>query len=132
MTYLATLPYFAAYLAIAVGLLLVFLFLYSRITPHAEFELIRDGNSATAIALAGALLGFVVPLASNIAHSQNIPDMLVWGVVAMAVQIAIVLVIKIAAPHLYQRVDDGQVATAVLLATISLCVGILNAACITT
>ena len=132
MTYLATLPYFAAYLAIAVGLLLVFLFLYMRITPHPEFELIRAGNNATAIALSGALVGFVIPLASTIAHSQNIPDMLVWGVVAMVVQIAIVLVIKIAAPQLYQRVDDGQAATAVLLAAISLCVGILNAACMTT
>jgi putative membrane protein len=131
MTYLATLPYFAAYLAISVGLLLVFLFIYMRITPHPEFELIRAGNNATAIALAGALLGFVLPLANNIAHSQNIPDMLVWGVVAMVVQIAIVVVIKIAAPQLYQRVDDGKTATAVLLATISVCIGILNAACMT-
>jgi putative membrane protein len=131
MIYISTLPYFVAYLAIAVGLLLVFLFLYMRITPHPEFELIRAGNNATAITLAGALLGFVIPLASNIAHSQNIPDMLVWGVVAMAVQIAIVVVVKLTAPQLYQRVDDGQTATAVLLAAISVCVGILNAACMT-
>jgi putative membrane protein len=47
------------------------------------------------------------------------------------VQIAIVVVIKIAAPQLYQRVDDGKTATAVLLATISVCIGILNAACMT-
>src|SRR5215470_347540 len=129
MIYLSTLPYFAAYLAIAVALLLVFLFLYMRITPHPEFELIARGNNATAIALAGALLGFVIPLASSIIQSRNIPDMLVWGVVAMVVQIAIVLVIKPMAPQLYARVDDGQTATAALLATISLAIGILNAAC---
>lgn len=131
MTYLSTLPYFAAYLAIAVGLLLAFLFLYMRITPHPEFELIRGGNSATALALGGALLGFVIPLASSIVQSRNIPDMLVWGVVAMIVQIAIVAVIRVVAPQLYERVDDGQMATAVLLASISLAIGILNAACMT-
>jgi putative membrane protein len=131
MTYLATLPYFAAYLAIAVGLLLAFLFVYMRITPEPEFAMIRGGNIATAITLAGALLGFVIPLASTIAHSQNIPDMLVWGVVAMVVQIAVFVVIKLAAPQLYSRVDDGQPATAVLVAAISLSIGILNAACMT-
>ncbi len=131
MTYLSTLPYFAAYLAIAVGLLLAFLFLYMRITPHPEFELIRGGNSATALALGGALLGFVIPLASSIVQSRNIPDMLVWGVVAMIVQIAIVAVIRVVAPQLYERVDDGQMATAVLLASISLSIGVLNAACMT-
>jgi len=131
MIYLSTVPYFAAYLVLAVGLLLAFLFLYMRITPHREFDLIREGNSATALALGGALLGFVIPLASSIMQSRNIPDMLVWGVVAMIVQVAMVLVIKVAAPQLYERVDDGQVATAILLAAISVCIGILNAACMT-
>lgn len=131
MTYLSTLPYFFAYLGVSVGLLVVFLVIYMRITPHPEFELIRAGNNATAIALAGALLGFVIPLASSIVQSRNIPDMLVWGIVAMVVQIATFVVIKLVRPELYRRVDDGQTASAVLLAAISLCVGILNAACMT-
>jgi putative membrane protein len=124
-------PYFAAYLALAIALLLAFLWVYMRITPHPEFALIAKGNNATAIALSGALLGFVIPLAGTIAHSQNIVDMLVWGVVAMVVQVAIVVAVRIAAPQLYERVDAGESATAVMLAAVSLCVGILNAACMT-
>lgn len=131
MTYLSTVPYFAAYLALAIALLLAFLWAYMRITPHPEFALIAKGNNATAIALSGALLGFVIPLAGTIAHSQNIVDMLVWGVVAMVVQVAIVVAVRIAAPQLYERVDAGETATAVMLAAVSLCVGILNAACMT-
>src|SRR5262249_21168084 len=126
MIYLSTPPYFAASLARPLALLLVFIFLYMRITPHPEFELIAKGNNATAIALAGALLGFVIPLASSIIQSRNIPDMLVWGVVAMVVQIAIVLVIKAMAPQLYARGDDGQTPTAVLPPSRSLCISILK------
>jgi putative membrane protein len=132
LAYLATLPYFAAYLALAIALLLVFLQIYAWITPHRELELIRAGNDAAAIALAGALFGFVVPLASTIAHSLNIPDMLLWGMVAMAVQIATFVVVKLVRPEICAKVAQGETASAVLLAAISLGVGILNAACMTT
>jgi putative membrane protein len=132
MTYLVTLPNFAAYLALAIALLVVFAIVYVRVTPYRELTLIRAGNNAAAITLGGAMLGFVIPLASTIAHSQNIPDMLVWGVVAMAVQIATVGAITLTQRDLYGRVERGETASAALIAAISLCVGILNAACMTT
>ena len=73
-------PHFLAYFAAAVGFAVAFLALYVLITPHKEFALIREGNSAAAVQLTGTFLGFAVPMAVVIGHSVNIPDMLLWGV----------------------------------------------------
>ena len=44
---------------------------------------------AAAIALGLSLLGFVPPLVSAIAHSANMLDCLIWGVIALIVQIIV-------------------------------------------
>ena len=54
---ISSLPAFAGYFATAVGLLAVFLVLYVFVTPYNELALIREGNVAAAISLAGALVG---------------------------------------------------------------------------
>ena len=85
----ATLPHFLAYFGSAVALAAGFLVLYSLCTPHKEFALIRAGNSAAAVQLTGTFLGFAVPVAMVIGHSVNIPDMLLWGVVAGVVAVPV-------------------------------------------
>lgn len=89
MNLLQTLPNFLAYFASAIGLFGLFTSLYIRLTPYAEIQLIRQGNISAAVALVGTLLGFALPLASAIAHSVSIIDMLIWGVIAMLVQVLV-------------------------------------------
>ena len=43
-----TLPHFLAYFAAAIALAVAFLLLYVVVTPHREFTLIREGNTAGA------------------------------------------------------------------------------------
>jgi hypothetical protein len=71
---LSTFPSFLAYFVLGGGLTALFVLLYANLTPQRDIALIRGGNSAAAIALVGGLLGFVVPLASVIAHSAGIID----------------------------------------------------------
>ena len=126
---LATFPSFLAYFVLGGALTALFVVLYANLTPQRDIALIRDGNSAAAIALVGGLLGFVVPLASVIAHSAGIIDLVVWGIVALVVQLTGFLVARLVLPHLPQAIADGNIADAVLLAGISLSLGILVAAC---
>ena len=84
---LSTFPNFIIYFITAVILTAVFVVLYANLTPHREIRLIREGNSAAAIALIGGLLGFVIPLASVISHSAVLADVVIWGIVALVVQI---------------------------------------------
>src|SRR6201997_1424259 len=86
---LAGLPAFLLYFCTAIIAVVAFLFVYTRVTPHDEFQLIRDNDPAAAIALGLSLLGFVLPVVSAIAHAANIVDCLIWSAIALVVQIAV-------------------------------------------
>jgi len=105
-----------------------YLLIYTRITPHNEFQLIRDNDPAAAVALGLSLLGFVLPVVSAIAHSANVLDCLVWSLVALIVQIVVYYLVKIPVPNLSQRIAEGQMAPAIWLGLSSLAAGALNAA----
>jgi hypothetical protein len=57
---LAGLPAFLVYFCTALVAVVAYLFIYTRVTPHDEFQLIRDNDPAAAIALGLSLLGFVL------------------------------------------------------------------------
>src|SRR6516165_2888060 len=59
---LAGLPAFLVYFCTAIVAVVAYLFVYTRITPHNEFQLIRDNDPAAAIALGLSLLGFTLPV----------------------------------------------------------------------
>ena len=126
---LSTFPNFVVYFALGGVLTAIFVVLYANLTPQRDIALIRGGNSAAALALVGALLGFELPLASVIAHSAAILDLVVWGIVALVVQLAGFLVVRLVLPHLPQAIEDGNIADAVFLAGVSGSLGILTAAC---
>lgn len=74
---LAGLPAFLVYFCTGLIAVVAYLLVYTRITPHNEFALIRDNDPAAAIALGLNLLGFVLPVVSAIAHSANVIDCLI-------------------------------------------------------
>ena len=127
---LSGLPLFAAYFAVAAALLAACVAIYVRITPYPEFRLIRDGNAAAAASVAGALLGFAMPLASAVVHSVSLLDMAMWAAVALAVQLAVYAVAHRLLPHLPAAVAEGQVASGVFLGALSVSIGLINAACL--
>ena len=47
---LAGLPAFLVYFCTAIVAVVAYLFIYTRVTPHDEFQLIRDNDPAAAIA----------------------------------------------------------------------------------
>ena len=122
---------FIFYLLPALVLLGLFVFIYVHITPYREIRLIREGNVAAALSLSGAILGFVIPLASAIAHSVGIVDMALWGAIALIVQLAAFMVARLAIPAIATDIPAGRIAQGLFLGVLSLAVGIINAACMT-
>jgi len=131
MPSLATVPDFLAYFALAIVFTAVFVFVYLWITPHREIALIRDNKPAAAISFGGAFLGFVLPLSSAIAHSVSLPDCAIWGAIALVVQLLVFFATKLVLPDLLQRIARDERAPAILVAVLSIGVGILDAACMT-
>jgi putative membrane protein len=128
ITSLNGLPAFAAYFALAAVLLLLFVRLYTWVTPHDEFGLIRANNAAAAIAFSGAILGFAWPLASAITHSMSLLDCAIWGAIALLVQILTFVLSSSALKQLPQRITQGELAAGIFSAACSVSVGMLNAA----
>jgi putative membrane protein len=120
---------FLVYLGVSLAYLAVFVAIYIRITPYRELQLIREGNMAASFSLSGAILGFIVPLSSAIQHSVNLVDMAVWGVVAMVVQILAFVVVKLCIPSITRDIPENKGSAGFFLGSLSLGVGLLNAAC---
>jgi putative membrane protein len=120
---------FLVYLAVALVLLAVFVAIYIRVTPYREIALIREGNMAASFSLSGSLLGFIVPLAAAVQHSVSLVDMAIWGLIAMIVQIAAFVVVKVLIPSITEDIPANKGAAGFFLGSLSLGVGLLNAAC---
>ncbi|MCB1628036.1 MAG: DUF350 domain-containing protein [Xanthomonadales bacterium] len=110
---------FFSYFAAACVLLALFVLLYVHITPYREFALIRSGNLSACLALLGAVAGF------------SLPDMLLWALLAMAAQALVYLLIDRILPDIPRGIGEGVPAHGALLGGLSVCVGLINAACIT-
>ncbi|PUA29198.1 MAG: hypothetical protein B0W54_00910 [Cellvibrio sp. 79] len=123
------LPPFLAYFAVAIVLVLVFIGLYTWITPHSEMDLIRANNPAAALAFGGALIGFALPLSSAITHSLSLLDCAIWGAVALVVQVLTFTVLRFSIKQLPERIHNGEIATGILSAATAVAVGLINAAC---
>lgn len=120
---------FLIYFAVCIMLLCLFNAIYVRITPYREIALIRSGNTAAALSLSGAMLGFVLPLASAVVHGVSLVDTVLWGVLALLVQLLAYAAVRLMIPSIAQDIPDGKVAQGLFLGALSLGVGILNAAC---
>ncbi|MEO8506700.1 MAG: DUF350 domain-containing protein [Betaproteobacteria bacterium] len=129
---LAGLPAFLLYFALSLALLVVFVTVYLAVTPYHELGLIRDGNTAAAISLAGAVIGFVLPLSRAVTQSVSALDLVTWGGIALVVQVVVFFLVGHLVPKFAEAVRNGRVAGATLLAALSVGVGMLNAAAMTT
>lgn len=131
MAILSTLPNFLLYFVASAVLSLLFLGIYTRLTPYNEFELIKQGVLAPAISLSGAMLGFVIALASVIKNSLDFVDMAVWGLIAMVVQLLAFGIVRVLFKTLTDGIVNNNIAKAVFLAMMSVVFGLLNSACMT-
>ena len=133
MTFQAGAISFLVAFATAGAFTVAFKLIYQWITPYHERTLIRQGNQAAAVTLGGALIGYVLPLASALSHTISLVEFVAWAALAGVIQIAtFVIVSRLAFRNLASRVEAGDMAAALYLAAVSICVGLLNAACMTT
>ncbi|MBD1554616.1 DUF350 domain-containing protein [Pseudomonas typographi] len=122
---------FIIYIVVAVLLFALFQFAYTRLTPHKEFDLIRENNSAAAVALAGSLVGFALPASNIIAYSVSVLDFVVWVVIAAVVQLLAFAGTSLVLKGLSARIARGEMAAAIYSAAVAVSVGLLNSACMT-
>jgi putative membrane protein len=118
---------------VAAGLFtVIFKIVYQWVTPYNEAKLIREGNVAAALALGGALVGYVLPLASALSNTVTLLEFCAWAALAGVLQIAAFTLVRVVVmKDVTARIEKGEIAAGVYLMSISLVVGVLNAACMT-
>lgn len=128
MDYFQGLHAFVRYFGMGLGFVALFLLGFLHFTPHRELQLIRQGNLAASTALAGALVGFCLPLSAAISHSVSLLDLAAWGLVALVAQFAAHLLARLLLPGFSGRIERGEQSAAVISASLHLGIGLLNAA----
>ena len=131
VTFLANLSEFLLYFVVASALALLFAFIYTRATRHDELALIKKNSTAAAVAFSGSMIGFALPLASTMINSLNVVELVLWGMVALVVQVLVYLLIRLPMPRISERIEADEVAAGIWLGTCSIVAGILNAASMT-
>jgi len=122
------LPMLIVQVVACAGLLAIGVAIYVRLTPFRERELVAGGNAAAGTVLAGAILALAIPLAAMLATSGTLLDVLVWGAVALVLQLLTLGVVALAMRNLRGMIEGGNVAAAITLAGAQIAVALLNAA----
>ena len=123
-----SLPVMLANFGLVLGLLIIGILIYMAVTPFRERELMRDGNIAAATVLGGALVALAIPLSALLATTGGLLDILVWGIVAVILQLVTVMIVSLLMRGMRGMIDTGQVAAAIPLVAAQISIGLLNAA----
>jgi putative membrane protein len=115
---------------VTVALLFAATTVYVLLTPHKEIALIRDGNSAAAVSLAGVMVGLAIPLAVSLKASTSLIELALWGAATVLVQILIFRLVDLMLHGLPKRIQDGEMAAAAALVGAKLATALIFAAAV--
>lgn len=121
------LPVLLAQFAVTLALLGLGVLCYNAITPFHEIGLMRAGNTAAGIVLGGSFVALAIPLAATLATSLVTLDILIWGLVALVLQLIAFLAAARLIPGLREMIETGNTAAACMLVGIQVAVALLNA-----
>jgi putative membrane protein len=128
---LSGVPVLALHLVTTFAILIGGMGIYMWITPYEDVRLVREGNTAAAVALGGAFLGLAIPLAGSLAGSVTSLDILLWGLITLAVQLICFKVVDLVLRGLPKRIADGEMAAAIFLAFVKISAGAIVATAVT-
>lgn len=116
------------YLGSGMLMLLVFLFVYGKLTPYREIHLMREGNLSAALSYGGTALGFSMALASSAVHMPSLGSFWTWGALAALMQATAYLMAKLVFKDLAAHICADNRAVGLGLFFLSVTVGLINAA----
>ncbi len=121
---------FLSFFFTALVLVIVFLYLYAVVTPYDDYKLIfEDNNIAAALGFGGAIIGVSIPLYSALVHSVSYVDFAIWGGVAILIQLIFAFIVtRLGGKYSFKtKISDGVISVGILMAFLSISIGLLNA-----
>lgn len=121
------LPLLLLHFGATLALFFVGVAVYVAVTPMHEREMLANGNQAAGIVLGGTVVALAIPLAATLATSQALADIVIWGTVALILQLFTFLIAIWLFRDLRTMIETGNVAAGTALAGLQIAVALLNA-----
>ncbi len=121
---------FGLFFITAVVMTVVFLFLYSVVTPYNDYELIFEKNNiAASIGFGGAIVGVAIPMYSALSSSVSYFDFVTWGFVAIVIQLVFAFVVtRMNGKYSFKKqIVEGSLSVGIFMALLSISIGMVNA-----
>ena len=121
---------FLGFFFTAIVLVVVFLYLYAIVTPYDDYKLIfEDNNLAASLGFGGAIIGVSIPLYSALVHSVSYIDFAIWGAIAILIQLVFAFVVtRLNGKYSFKtKISNGVISVGILMAFLSISIGLLNA-----
>ncbi|MAN44716.1 MAG: DUF350 domain-containing protein [Alphaproteobacteria bacterium] len=113
----------------AAGIMLVIAStIYVLLTPWKELALVKQGNSAAGLALAGAIAGLAIPIASCLASSVTLIDLAIWGIVSLLIQLIVYRLVDVILTDIPKRIEQEEAGAAIVLIAAKLSSALILAA----
>ncbi len=103
------------------------IFVYVKLTPHREFELVGSGNMAAAIHLSALIVSLALPLAATLVHKISLFDVAIWGLFSLALQLFLFRVTDLVFRGMPQLIEQDVPGPAMVLAAFKLAGAIILA-----
>lgn len=121
---------FLGFFFTAIVLVIIFLYLYAIVTPYDDYKLIfEDNNLAASLGFGGAIIGVSIPLYSALVHSTSYLDFVIWGLIAILIQLVFAFIVtRLSGKYSFEKkISDGVISVGILMAFLSISIGLLNA-----
>jgi len=120
-------PWLVFYLLVVSGIYIIGLFIYVKLTPMRELELVQNGNVAAAISFSALVVGLSLPLAACLINKFSLIDVAAWGTLSLFLQLFLFRMTDAFFKDMPTRIEADEIAPAIVLAAFKLAGSIMLA-----
>ena len=127
-TFVKGFPDFLIHGGVTLALLMAGCIVHMLLTPMKEMQLIRAGNVSAGISVGAVIVGLAVPMSACLATATSVYDILIWGVVAILLQLLAFRAADLLLRDLPKRIERDEVGAALVLAGVKIAAAMIMAA----
>ena len=127
-TFVKGFPDFLIHGGVTLALLMAGCIVHMLLTPMKEMQLIRAGTVSAGISVGAVIVGLAVPMSACLATATTVYDILIWGVVAILLQLLAFRASDLLLRDLPKRIERDEVGAALVLAGVKIAAAMIMAA----
>jgi putative membrane protein len=120
-------PEFMLHAGVTLSLLIAGCVVHVLLTPMAEIRLIREGNVSAGVSLGAVIIGLAIPMGACLATAVSVYDILIWGAVAILLQLLAFRAADLILRDLPRRIERDETGAALVLAAVKIAAAIVMA-----